>query len=77
MYVYIYIYIYYKTVFKTNVLKNFYRDLKIRLLATLSLRNFFEIIFNFLKIDKAIVSKWYQNLDDKLIGSVLRVLCSL
>ena len=29
------------------------------------------IISNFLKINKAIVSNWYQNLDDKLIREVL------
>ena len=30
------------------------------------------IISNFLKIDKVIVSNWYQNLDDKLIRECVR-----
>ena len=30
------------------------------------------IISNFLKIDKVIVSSWYQNLDDKLIKECVR-----
>ena len=28
---------------------------------------------NFLKIDKAIVSNWYQNLDDKLINECVEI----
>ena len=30
-------------------------------------------VSNFLKIDKAIMSHWYQNLDDKLIREFLEI----
>ena len=30
------------------------------------------IVFNFLKIDKALASNWYQNLNDKLIRECVR-----